>query len=226
MKTMLCNRKHNSIKSVNKTVCKTLFATFLVLIFFSTSTRLFAQTNWQKYAGNPVLVPGPPGAWDDHWMFSGDVLFENTTYHMWYSSFDSINTRIGYATSPDGIAWTKYAGNPVMDNGLPGSWDETGVGRATVVYNESLYRMWYTGNNTSGVNRLGYATSPDRIVWTKYVSNPVMDIGPPETWDESGILVGDVIFTDSLYGIQQTCGSVTPLHQMGSAGQNMPEIRF
>jgi len=204
MKTMLFNRKHYSIKSVIKAVCKTLFTTLLILIFISTSTRSFAQTNWQKYSGNPVIVPGPPGAWDDHWIFSGDVLFDDTTYHMWYSSWDSVNTRIGYATSPDGIAWTKYTGNPVLDIGLPGSWDESGVTRATVVYNESVYHMWYTGNNTSGVNRLGYATSPDKIVWTKYANNPVMDVGPPGTWDDAGILFGDIIFTDSIYQLWYT----------------------
>ncbi len=149
MKTMLFNRKHNSIKSVIKAVCKTLFAALLVLIFISTSTKLFAQTNWEKYPGNPVIVPDPPGAWDDYWLFSGDVLFDGTTYHMWYSSWDSVNTRIGYATSPDGIDWTKYAGNPVLDIGLPGSWDESAVSRATVVYNESVYHMWYGGEDTS-----------------------------------------------------------------------------
>jgi predicted GH43/DUF377 family glycosyl hydrolase len=204
MKSMLCNPKKNSIKRVIKAAGTILSVALLVLIFISTSNKVFAQTSWEKYAGNPVMFPGPPGAWDDHWLFSGDVLFDDTTYHMWYSSWDSVNTRIGYATSPDGIAWTKYADNPVLDNGLPGSWDESGGGRATVVYNESVYHMWYTGNNTSGVHRLGYATSPDKIVWTKYASNPVMDVGSPGTWDDSGILYEDVIFTDSLYQLWYT----------------------
>ena len=204
MKAMLCNRKHNSIKSVIKAVCTTLFAALLILILISTSTKVFAQTNWEKYFGNPVIVPGPPGAWDDYWVFSDDVLFDGTTYHMWFSSWDSVNTRIGYATSPDGIAWTKYSGNPVLDIGLPGSWDESAVSSATVVYNESVYHMWYLGVDTSGVNRLGYATSPDRIVWTKYANNPVMDVGPPGTWDDAGILFGDVIFTSSLYQLWYT----------------------
>ena len=182
-----------------KAVCTTLFASLLILILVSTSTTVIAQTNWEKYAGNPVIVPGPPGEWDDYWIFSGDVLFDDSTFHMWYSSWDSVNTRIGYATSPDGITWTKYAGNPVMDIGLPGSWDESGVSRPTVVYNESVYHLWYWGENTSGINRLGYATSPDGIVWTKYAGNPVMDVGPLGTWDDSGILFPDVIFSDSIY---------------------------
>jgi len=177
-----------------------------ISLFLSTTmcaiTTGFAQTDWQKYPGNPVMIPGPPGAWDDHWMFNGGVLFDDSTYHMWYSSWDGVNTRIGYATSPDGKAWTKYAGNPVLDIGLPGSWDESVTG-ATVVYHESVYHMWYSGTDTSGVTRLGYATSPDRIIWTKYANNPVMDVGSPGTWD-AGILWGDVIFTDSLYQLWYT----------------------
>ncbi len=187
-----------------KAVCTTLFAALLVLILVSTSTKVFAQTNWEKYFGNPVIYPDPPGAWDDYWLLSGDVLFDGTTYHMWYSSWDSVNSRIGYATSPDGIAWTKNAENPVLDIGLPGSWDGSAVSRATVVYNESVYHMWYFGTDTSGVYRLGYATSPDGIVWTKYINNPVMDVGLPGRWDDASIVNGDVIFTNSLYQLWYT----------------------
>jgi len=174
---------------------KKIVINLLILMLLTVSG--FAQTNWNTYPGNPVIVPGLTGEWDDHWLFQGGVLFQDATYHMWYSSWDGLNTRIGYATSPDAITWTKYADNPVLDIGLSGSWEKSVTG-ATVVYNESVYHMWYSGTDSFGVTRLGYATSPDRIVWTKYANNPVMDVGPSGAWD-AGLLWGDVIFTDSLY---------------------------
>ena len=39
---------------------------------------------WQKQAGNPILVPSPPGRFDE--TVSGlSVLHDGTTYKMWYS---------------------------------------------------------------------------------------------------------------------------------------------
>ena len=43
---------------------------------------------------------------------------------MWYSGNDENTTRIGYATSSDGINWTKNA-NYILDKGIEGSWDAT-----------------------------------------------------------------------------------------------------
>jgi hypothetical protein len=45
---------------------------------------------------------------------TGSVLFDGTTYKMWYAGGNASWTgQIGYATSPDGITWTKNP-NPVI----------------------------------------------------------------------------------------------------------------
>ena len=97
-----------------------LFAAFLLL-----QIPTLSQTNWTKYANNPVLTFGSQGSWDEGGSEFGSVLFDGNIYHMWYSGNDGVNFRIGHATSPDGIIWMKDTlNNPVVDLGPPGSWDD------------------------------------------------------------------------------------------------------
>ena len=53
---------------------------------------------WVKYAGNPVLTP-TEGSWDGDYVTTPRVLFDGTTYRMWYQGGLSGVTHIGYATS-------------------------------------------------------------------------------------------------------------------------------
>jgi hypothetical protein len=116
---------------------KFYFFTFILTVLFlaSTFSASFAQIFWTKDTlNNPVLDPGPSGAWDDGSVAIPSILFEGNTYHMWYAGRSS-NQRIGYATSPDGITWEKYddptttdpqfaESDPVLNPGQPGAWDE------------------------------------------------------------------------------------------------------
>ena len=83
---------------------------FLVLFVAATFTFSFAQTDWKKNPEFPVLDPGPTGSWDEKFIGTPSVLFDDNIYHMWYWGEDSSNRKyIGYATSPYGISWTKDA---------------------------------------------------------------------------------------------------------------------
>jgi predicted GH43/DUF377 family glycosyl hydrolase len=101
---------------------------------------------------------------------------------MWYSGattdFPSATSSVGYATSSDGINWTKYAQNPVLKPGLLLDWDTRGVGLSEVIYDSGYYRMWYEGNiigyHNNRMGGLGYAVSEDGINWKKYPGNPVI----------------------------------------------------
>ncbi len=158
---------------------------------------------WTKYAGNPVLNPGP-NPWDSVQVHYPMVLYNGTGFEMWYSGYDGTNYRVGYATSPDGISWTKYAANPVLNLGLPGSWEDFYVGETSVLKEGGIYHMWYSGVDSSGYSRTGYATSPDGITWTKYSGNPVLDIGPPSSWDDYRAAIPEVINVGSRYHMWYT----------------------
>jgi hypothetical protein len=59
---------------------------------------------------------------------------------MWYEGDDSL----GYATSPNGIVWTKHPANPVLAPGAAGAWDEEMVALPFVASVDSLV-MYYGG---------------------------------------------------------------------------------
>jgi len=83
---------------------------------------------------------------------------------MWYTGNDGADQRIGYATSSDGVDWTKDANNPVLDLGSAGSWDDVHVFIPWVIDDGSTFHMWYTGNDGTNLLRIGYATDTSRVV--------------------------------------------------------------
>lgn len=143
---------------------------------------LNAQVNWVKQGDNPVLEVGPEGSWDDHLAGSPAVLIIGTTYHMWYVGDDGTYSRIGHATSPDGITWTKDSNNPVLDLGPAGSWDDDKVYFPSVAFDGSTFQMWFSGHDGASWDGIGYATSPDGSAWTKDINNPVL-VGSAGEWD-------------------------------------------
>ena len=167
-----------------------------------------AQTVWQQYPGNPIIGPGDPGEWDETGRVPTAAIFVGSLYHMWFTSFtpgaEGLPTEIGHATSPDGIAWTMDPANPVLTRGAPGEWDERYLWNAAVIHDGTQFHMWYEGRSAAGISRGGYATSPDGSVWTKYPGNPVLDTGPPGTWEAGGVSPMTVILEGSHYRMWYT----------------------
>ncbi len=133
--------------------------------------------DWIKDTLNPVLSYDS-GKWDDKRVGGPEVVFDGTTYHMWYTGGITFAFRIGYATSSDGRTWTKDTmNNPVLTLGAGGTWDRKYVGYCSVLYDTvtTIYKMWYTGGVEDWQGEIGYATSPDGIIWEKNV-NPVLTI--------------------------------------------------
>ena len=152
---------------------------------------------WIRYH-DPVLWKGTSGSWDDFYVHTPTVLFDGTTFHMWYQGNDGINARIGYATSSDGISWTKSSSNPVLDLGPSGSWEGEDLGSPTVLFDGTVYHMWYSGDDDINA-REGYATSTNGYTWTKSISNPVLDLGPPGSWEDYVVGASTVIFDGSMF---------------------------
>ena len=138
--------------------------------------------------------------WDDYGISQPAILKDGPVYRMWFAGYDSSDTaRIGYATSTDGVNWAKYSGNPVLQEGAAGSWDETQVYNPTVIKDGSTYKMWFTGYSTTSKHaRIGYATSPDGVTWMKHPTY-VLDIGASGAWDEDGVGEGCVIKDGGTY---------------------------
>jgi len=90
--------------------------------------------------------------------------------------------------------WYKYVGNPILEKGEPGSWDDEGILGLSVLYDGETYHMWYHGNNA-----IGYANSVNGITWEKYEGNPVITTGGSGSWDELHLQMGHVIFDGDIY---------------------------
>lgn len=79
--------------------------------------------------------------------------------------------------------FTPYSNNPVFTAAPGDAWDKKIRERGYILYEDSLYRMWYTGfksDDNSDTKLLGYATSTDGINWKRHNSNPVFT----EKWTE------------------------------------------
>ena len=122
---------------------------------------------WKKRE-RPVLDTGPRGSFDergaaDPWVVSfGDYLY------MYYLGQDRAHRQmIGLARSHDGVVWTKLRGNPVLEPGAPGTFDERGVGEPAAWAASGWYWMLYTGRDPHEQRRIGLARSQDGVHWTK-----------------------------------------------------------
>ena len=135
------------------------------------------------------------GAWDDADTQMGTVLYDSdsSTFMMWYNGNNNPSSdycRLGYATSANGINWTKYAGNPILSQGPDGDADD--LYAPIVIKDGSTWKMWYAGQKAGGGRiALMYATASNpEGPWTKYSTAHIYDPGynffPAEVWKESG----------------------------------------
>ncbi|HZS50145.1 MAG TPA: hypothetical protein VFA54_04740 [Bryobacterales bacterium] len=137
--------------------------------------------HWQRL-GPPVLEPGPEGSWDESGVADPYVLRCRDAYYLYYLGQNRRAVqRIGAARSPDGIHWQKFIGNPVLDPGPPGAFDERGVGEPAVFRAATEFYMIYTGRSAGETRRLGAARSSDGVHWQRAALAATIASGQP--WD-------------------------------------------
>ena len=142
---------------------------------------------WTKYP-NPVIYPGGYNSWDSKAVSPGAVIKENGIYKMYYCGYaDEYDSwHVGYATSVDGINWTKYP-QPII-TGTYG-WEHQLIPFSIIKLNNQYY-LYFTGRNHPN-NRIGLAVSQDGINWTKYSGNPILI--NDQSWEISGVAEGTIL---------------------------------
>ncbi len=157
------------------------------------STSLLSQefpeelVHFKPYENNPVFTGTGRDTWDRTIRERGYILKEADTYSMWYTGYneDREDTRyLGYATSTDGIKWTRYADNPIFKK----SWVEDMM----VVKYKGIYYMFAEGRNDIA----HWLTSTDKIHWKEQGpldirqsdGRPISSgpYGTPTVWIENG----------------------------------------
>ena len=151
--------------------------------------------SWVKYSGNPILTPGGV----DVAIGRPFALRWQTTYNMWYAGRSANETasstaiRIFYATSSNGMTWSKWSTPVISPSSSPSAWDSATVTSPSAVRVGSNFGLWYTGLNQSGTTpQIGYATSNDGASWNKTLT-PVLSPGPLGGWDSAGVEQPDVV---------------------------------
>jgi predicted GH43/DUF377 family glycosyl hydrolase len=141
---------------------------------------------WEKFAANPILSPDAATWEGDYIAANGTAFHDGEQFLYWYHGGPRGAAQIGLAESTDGHAWRKH-GDPVLDTGPQGGWDEAAVADPYVIRCGNVYYMYFLGQNRFGLQRLGAARSEDGVHWQKSHKNPVLDVGPAGSFDENGL---------------------------------------
>ena len=163
---------------------------------------------------NPILVPGPQGAWDSSVTEAADVLKDHDTYYLYYHAVGPGGSyQLGVATADYPLGpWKKYEKNPILKVGPEGSWEDRHVACAYIVKEKAdKYYMWYSAKGSGrdeelgrNVWEIGLATASHPLgPWKKYEKNPIMkDFG----------YVGGVVEYNSQYYLYtaHVIGSIGP----------------
>lgn len=112
--------------------------------------------------------------------------------------------RIGLARANSGSGSWKKEAQPVLALGPYGSWDEWGVADPYVINVSGSLYMFYLGMDRAQRQRLGVATSIDGVTWTKLRSNPVLELGSFDNFDESGLGEPAVWISNGFYWMLYT----------------------
>ena len=118
---------------------------------------------WKRMSDKPVLSPEKP--WE-RWRSCARTCSgsrQAKLFRMWYSGGEQYEPNaIGYATSPDGLPWTKHAGNPVFsaDPNMP--WEQARRRAARSCKRGDWYMMFYIGFRDMHHAQIGLARSQGR----------------------------------------------------------------
>ena len=140
--------------------------------------------HWERQSDQPVLKAELE--WEKTSVMCPDVQWdeEDQLFKMRYSGGEQYEPNaIGYATSPDGIQWTKYENNPIFAADPKSKWEQHKVTAGQIVKRGEWYYMFYIGFENEHLARIGIARSKDGINnWVRMKNNPI--VSPDQgKWD-------------------------------------------
>lgn len=137
-------------------------------LHWSESRRILSPEGWE---GSYIAANGAA------------VVFRNEILYYYQAGAPP---RLALSRSSDGQVWRKEP-SPVVDFGPRGAWDERAVADPYVFENEGTIYLYYLGENRARRQSLGLAVSTDGLHFTKLRSSPVLEPGPPGSFDENGL---------------------------------------
>ncbi len=143
------------------------------------------------YSNNPVLARNMVGNWDGGFVSVPAVVYADGLFHMFYlggaGSPNDSQAAVGYATSTDGLTFTRHPANPVLafDAAVGGR----GVGAVAALRQGETWVLYLNQQPVTGEEGFGAgffilrATAPDPAgPWT-LDQTPAIDQASPGAWD-------------------------------------------
>jgi hypothetical protein len=165
---------------------------------FSHSNLPTALTGMQMVKRD--AVPRIAGSWKaDYTFIGGDVVWDSTTnqYALMYAGYSTttLSQTIGLAYSTDLLNWVDYSSNPVLSPGIAGSDTYGGGTFPQLVWDGTLWQMFYIGFNgqgfETGATTIQRASAPALTgPWTK---QGIVISPQPGTW-ATGVIYKPHVF--------------------------------
>jgi predicted GH43/DUF377 family glycosyl hydrolase len=141
------------------------------------------------------LQPDPvmgPGQWDSSDVLNPSIVARDGRLWNFYSGFDGSVWHTGVATSNDGTHWERRGKVLSAENGR---WDRGYIAaNGSALWRNGEFWYWYQAGERGSVMRIGLARSPDAVQFHRE-SQPVLDVGPYQSWDERAVADPYVIET-------------------------------
>lgn len=141
---------------------------------------------YEQYSNAPVVDKSDD---DPFGQATPTVMYDNGIWRMWYASYRKWELRDGepwptyelrYAESTDGVNWKKYGQRIIGSDG------EEAVAKPDVIFEDGIYKMWYSYRVNYKEYKIGYAESPDAIRWERKDDIVGIDTSD-EGWDSEMI---------------------------------------
>lgn len=147
--------------------------------------------HWTRYAGNPIIEPSGTG-WRRDAIWHPHIQKVDGTYYLFFNASGVVDGHpeeyIGYATSSDLFDWTvRDEHSPILTGSREeGAWDATGRAGDPSLYRvgNTWHMAWYSWDGVHAQDGLAYTRAEHfPLGWTRYDDNPILEIGPPGSFD-------------------------------------------
>jgi len=159
-------------------------------------TGLASSLDGMPWTSKGAVFAPDPRTWEGDYIAGNgsalrvpDASDPGTRDEFWYYYVAGARNagRIGLARSRDGRIWRREPA-PVLRNGPFESWDERAVADPYAIRLERYFYLYYLGQDRADPprQRIGVARSTDGVHWEKLRANPILEPGPPGSFDEAG----------------------------------------
>lgn len=182
--------------------------------------------HWSRASEHPVLIPET--AWEKVAVMCPHVLWDaqGRLFRMWYSAGDQYEPdAVGYATSSEGMVWTKDPANPVFRPDPAHLWEQHKVTGVQVQKHGDWYLMFYIGFRDVEHAQIGLARSRDgRTGWQRHPANPIIRPSAGE-WDADACYKPFALFDGTKWLLWYN-GRHGSLEQIGVAVHEREDLGF